>query len=261
MPLAALRAQGRKIKLRRHWITWDLGMTLAVILLVSVFCASSAAPAVARHQNAPQATPATKPPETAATPDQATAPPAQNPPAPSQASPSAATPAKTSSGQTRPTTAKRPRHKRRVRPPNCDSAPAAASQAAPSSTPAPGDPAATGSAPAPATSTAPTNCPPSKVIVRHGGTSEPSVQLAGGAAGDQTSHQRDTANQMLGATDANLKKIEGRQLSPNQQDMVNQIRQFMDQSKTAVDAGDLERARTLAWKAQLLSEELVKPQK
>ena len=66
---------------------------------------------------------------------------------------------------------------------------------------------------------------------------------------------------MLESTEANLKKIAGRQLTPNQQDMVNQIRQFMDQSKTAAEAGDLERARTLAWKAQLLSEELIKPEK
>ncbi len=66
---------------------------------------------------------------------------------------------------------------------------------------------------------------------------------------------------MLETTQANLKKIAGQQLSSNQQDMVNQIRQFMDQSKAAVDAGDLDRARTLAWKAQLLSEELVKPEK
>jgi len=66
---------------------------------------------------------------------------------------------------------------------------------------------------------------------------------------------------MLGATEANLKKIAGNQLTPSQQEMVNQIRQFMEQSKAAVGDGDLERARTLAWKAQLLSEELVKPPK
>jgi hypothetical protein len=66
---------------------------------------------------------------------------------------------------------------------------------------------------------------------------------------------------MLAATQANLKQIAGRQLTPNQQDMVNQIRQFMGQSKAAVDAGDPDRARTLAWKAQLLSEELIKPEK
>ena len=239
-------------------------MTLASILLVSIFCASSAT--AAGHQSAPQAAPTTKPTENAATQDQGTAAQAQNPPAPSQGPPSVATPAKTpagqpSAGQTRSTTAKRPRHKKRVLPPNCDNAPATGGQSASSSTPAAGDPAATGTAPAPATSSHSTNCPPPKVIVRHGGTSEPSIQLAGGAGGDQTSHQRDTANQMLESTEANLKKIAGRQLTPNQQDMVNQIRQFMDQSKTAAEAGDLERARTLAWKAQLLSEELIKPEK
>jgi hypothetical protein len=97
------------------------------------------------------------------------------------------------------------------------------------------------------------------VIVRQGGTAEPSIQLAGGAA--SASQQRDTANQMLGTTEANLKKIAGRQLTSDQQNMVNQIRQFMEQSKAAVGDGDLERARTLAWKAQVLSEELVKPAK
>ncbi len=95
--------------------------------------------------------------------------------------------------------------------------------------------------------------------MRQGGTAEQSIQLAGSAT--SASQQRDTANQMLGTTEANLKKIAGRQLSSDQQDMVNQIRQFMEQSKAAVGDGDLDRARTLAWKAQVLSEELVKPAK
>jgi hypothetical protein len=94
------------------------------------------------------------------------------------------------------------------------------------------------------------------VIVRQGGTSDTSIQLAGGAA---KAHQNDTANQMLATTQANLKKIAGQQLTSNQQEMVSQIRQFMEQSKAAVGDGDAERARTLAWKAQVLSEELVKP--
>jgi hypothetical protein len=225
--------------------------------LVSLFCASSALPEV-RPQSAPQTAPAPKP-ETATTQDQGTAPPTQTPATqnPPATAPPAATPAQKPSGKTQPTTAKRPvHHKKRVIPVNCNSTPAAAS----GSSQAPVDPAATATAPPSATSTAPTNCPPPKVIVRQGGTTEPSIQLAGGAAG-QTSHERDTANQMLGTTEANLKKVAGRQLSPNEQDMVNQARQFMEQSKAAVAAGDLERARTLAWKAQLLSEELVKPEK
>jgi hypothetical protein len=96
------------------------------------------------------------------------------------------------------------------------------------------------------------------VVVRQGGTSEPSIQLAGSKPSDQA-HQRDT-DQMRAATEDNLKKIADRQLTPAQQDMVNQIHQFMDQSKTSVQSGDLDRARTLAWKAELLSEELVKPE-
>jgi hypothetical protein len=97
--------------------------------------------------------------------------------------------------------------------------------------------------------------------VPQGGTSDPSIELAGGAVGEQATQQRNTANQMLGATEQNLKKIAGQQLTEDQQGILTQIRQFIEQSKTAVAAGDTERARTLAWKAQLLSEELANPAK
>lgn len=102
------------------------------------------------------------------------------------------------------------------------------------------------------------DCPPPKVVVPQGGTVEPSIQLAGG---DQASQKRNDANQMLGTTEANLKKIAGLQLSGAQKDTVVQIRQFVDQSKAALAAGDAERGKTLAWKAQLLSEDLVQPEK
>lgn len=82
--------------------------------------------------------------------------------------------------------------------------------------------------------------------------------MAGGA---QVSQNRADANQMLGSTEANLKKIAGLQLSEAQKDTVVQIRQFVDQSKEALASGDAERGKTLAWKAQLLSQDLVEPQK
>ena len=66
---------------------------------------------------------------------------------------------------------------------------------------------------------------------------------------------------MLQSTEGNLKKISGQSLNTTQQDTVSQIRQFIDQSKEALAGGDMERAHTLAWKAQLLSEDLVKPPK
>lgn len=102
-------------------------------------------------------------------------------------------------------------------------------------------------------------CPPAKIVVNQGGATDSSIQLAGGAA-KQTSQARATAEPMIDQTESNLKKLEGRQLSSAEQDMVTQIRQYVEQSKTAVAAGDVERARTLAWKAQTLSEDLVKPE-
>jgi hypothetical protein len=101
-------------------------------------------------------------------------------------------------------------------------------------------------------------CPTPKKVVRNGGSAEPSIQLVGGGTAGQTAQQR-TIDQLTATTTENLKKLEGRQLDPTQQDMVSQIKQFMDQSKTAVAAGDLERGNNLATKARLLSDELVKP--
>jgi hypothetical protein len=253
MRLNALRGLRGRIRVRRHR-TKDLVMTLAALLLVATMCAPSAAQ-TANQESTPQSVPEAKPSEAAATQDQATAPTAQNPPAPSQAPPAKAKSTKTPSGQTHPTTT-RSHHKKRVLPP-CESAPAAGQVATGANSTTADSPATGPTAPA----ETPSPCPPSKVVVRQGGTSEPSIQLAGGTAGDQTSHQREVANQILGSADANLKKIAGHQLTSTQQDTMNQIRQFMGESKAAMDAGDLERARTLAWKAQVLSEELVKPQK
>src|SRR5579863_8722889 len=100
-------------------------------------------------------------------------------------------------------------------------------------------------------------CPPEKIVVRQGGTVEPSIQLAGS---DPASQKRDAAKQMLGSAQANLQKIAGLPLSATQKDTVSQIRQFVDQSKAALAAGDVDRGETLASKAQMLSEDLV-PQK
>jgi hypothetical protein len=102
-------------------------------------------------------------------------------------------------------------------------------------------------------------CHPAKKVVRNGGVSEPAVQLKGGRSAEQASHERDTTDQLLASTEGQLKKTEGQKLNSNQQEVVDQIHQFMDQSKAAVATGDLERARNLALKARLLSDELVSP--
>jgi len=101
-------------------------------------------------------------------------------------------------------------------------------------------------------------CPPPKKVVRNGGSSEPTVKLTGGTPAERASDKSST-EQLTAATQENLKKVAGHPLSASQQEMANQIKQFMAQSKAAVVAGDLERGHNLALKAHLLSDELVKP--
>lgn len=138
----------------------------------------------------------------------------------------------------------------------CDAASATSGSTGSASGPPSGAPGGPETSPTQASAT-PKNCPPEKIVVQQGGTTDPSIQLAGG---DQASQKRDAANHMLGFAQENLKKIAGLQLSAAQKDTVSQIHQFVDQSKAALAAGDVERGSTLAWKAQLLSEDLV-PQK
>ena len=166
----------------------------------------------------------------------------------------------------------------------CDPVPTNGSSAG--SNPEP--PSQPGSTQEPSTSEPGKNCPTpptsKKTIVQQGGIIEQSIQLAGGSS-DETTKKRGDVNRLLKETDNNLKKLTGRQLSSEQisvkqipqilqfvkltgrqlssaeQSSVSQIVQFRDESKTAADNGDLERADTLALKAQILSDDLVNPKK
>lgn len=177
---------------------------------------------------------------------------------PEATKPSSAQPPSTqATGKPKTSSAKKtPRKNKAVPAAACD--PPAANSPPPGSdpptSPQPGD------AQASSTPEATKPCPPPKIVVKQGGIAEQSIQLAGGSVGGEATQKRNAANQMLAATDENLKKISGRRLSIAEQGSVIQIRQFVDQSKSALTAGNLERAQTLAWKAKLLSEDLIKPQ-
>jgi hypothetical protein len=99
----------------------------------------------------------------------------------------------------------------------------------------------------------------SKTVVRQGGTGDKTPQLTPAVNEADISKQRETTKQLLSATDVNLQKLSARSLSKEEQDTVAQIREFMDQAKTADSKGDLERASKLAAKAHLLSEALANP--
>jgi hypothetical protein len=176
-------------------------------------------------------------------------PPAQaSEPAPTSPSQTATPP---NSTQTKPST-NRPKHHKKTGSSNCVPAPPDPKTAASS------DPNKPNNAPTDAATASQTPCPAPKKVIRNGGSSEPSIQLSGGTAGEQAMQQRST-EQLTAATEENLKQIAGRQLTTSQQDMVTQIKEFMAQSKSAIAAGDSERGHNLADKAHLLSEDLLKP--
>lgn len=102
------------------------------------------------------------------------------------------------------------------------------------------------------------NGAPHKIVVREGGASEPAAQIAPGMTPAEATRQRHNAEQLLGATDDKLKRLAGRTLDARQQETVGQIRNYMDGARSALKEGDVRRANTLAEKAHLLSEDLVK---
>ena len=110
-------------------------------------------------------------------------------------------------------------------------------------------------APAATPATTPATGTPPKTVVRNGSAADPTVDLSP-APGPQEASRVQAYNQLLITTDANLQKISGRQLSPDQQDTVKQIKSYMEQAKGAAKDGDVQRAYNLAVKANLLSAEL-----
>ena len=83
--------------------------------------------------------------------------------------------------------------------------------------------------------------------------------MASSAPRPQDSADRKKSGDLLTATDANLKSLGSRKLTSEQEATLSQIKQFMEQSRTALDAGDVTQGFNLATKANVLSEELKKP--
>jgi len=232
-------------------------MTLAVLLSFCMFCSGPATTGVRAWAQTDQDTSQAKPADSSAPSAQSTSAPQASPPAPANSPASSAAPKKV------PAVAK---HKPQSTAKNAAPCKAAAngktspksSQPDPSTT-ASSEP-ATSSATGSASAELPP-CPPPKVVVRNGGTAEGTVQLTGGIAAAQNSPQRGNTEKLLVSTDDELKTTAGHPLDSSQQETVKQIHQYQAQSKTALQAGDLELAHNLAVKAHLLADQLVKPQK
>jgi len=99
---------------------------------------------------------------------------------------------------------------------------------------------------------------PRKIVVREGGAIEPPAQIAPGMTLAEATRQRQNAERLLNSTDDRLKQLAERTLDARQQETVGQIRNYMDGAHSALKEGDVRRASTLAEKAHLLAEDLVK---
>jgi len=101
---------------------------------------------------------------------------------------------------------------------------------------------------------------PAKTVVRNGSTTEPTVAISG-MSNQEASLELSSTNQLLASADANLKQIANRQLDTALQDTVRQIKSYMEQARTAAANGEVQRAHTLANKANLLSADLAQPRR
>ena len=99
---------------------------------------------------------------------------------------------------------------------------------------------------------------PRKIVIHRGGTSEPVAQIIPGMTREEAQRQREESEDLLTAADANVRTLAARNLNSDQQEVVSQIRHYMNVAYAALNDGDIQRAHTLAQKAQLLADDLVK---
>jgi hypothetical protein len=101
---------------------------------------------------------------------------------------------------------------------------------------------------------------PPRIVIQQGGRNDAasSAPVTPLASHDDAAHSQASTAQLMQSTEANLAAI-NRHLSADEQSIVTQIGEYMNQSRQAGKDGDLVRARNLALKAHLLSDELVKP--
>ncbi|HET7442397.1 MAG TPA: hypothetical protein VFJ47_13930 [Terriglobales bacterium] len=198
-----------------------------------------------RAQEEPKAKPAPEPPPPTKPGDNPQSQPAENPnqTAPAQ-SPNAA-PGSNPSGSPAP-----------------EANPAAPVSPAPTSENAPANPNAPAPPkPSPTVTSKPQNggtASSKRRVIREGGTGDANAMLAPSMTAEQASRQRENTTRLLNSADTNLQKITGRQLNPDKQAAVDQIRTYMQQAKDALSRGDLQRSHNLALKANLLSEDLAR---
>ena len=103
-----------------------------------------------------------------------------------------------------------------------------------------------------------TDSGPRKVVVREGGTDEPTAQIVTGMAPEEAGREREDAEQLLKKTVSTLERIDPDMFDRQQQETMSQIHNYMAGARAALKEGDIARGHTLAVKASLLAEDLAR---
>jgi hypothetical protein len=99
---------------------------------------------------------------------------------------------------------------------------------------------------------------PKKRVVLDGGTGEADQQILPELKPAEAERLQQVTAKLLSESEADLQKLASKQLTPDQQATAGQIRSFLSQSKDASEGKDWQRAYHLAFKAQLLADDLVR---
>jgi len=106
--------------------------------------------------------------------------------------------------------------------------------------------------------TLPEDGQPRKVVIRHGGAAEPTAQIVPDLAAEEAIKLREGTLDLLASAGENLKALASRTLDVPKQGTLTQIQDYVKKAQAAMKDGDVRRAHTLALKAQLLADDLVK---
>lgn len=99
---------------------------------------------------------------------------------------------------------------------------------------------------------------PRKVVVRQGGAVPPPAKIDYGLDPAEAVLDRQDADKSLDYADDKLKALVNRTLNLQQQETAGQIQNYIAGAHVALTEGDLRRANTLALKARLLADDLVR---
>ena len=97
-----------------------------------------------------------------------------------------------------------------------------------------------------------------KVVVRHGSVDEPTAQIVTGMPPEEANRLRQHAEQLLKSSEETLKGADQRGFDAQQAETVSQIHNYMEGARLALKEGDVSRGHTLALKAGLLTNDLLK---